>query len=305
LVFKGGRETGKGTFLRALKHLFGQHGLQITNPSHLTGRFNKHLRDCSLLFADEAIVPGDKTSESVLKGLITEPELMIEGKGIDVIQARNRLHIVMASNDQWVAPAGVDERRFAIFNVSASRKGDKPYFASIKAEMKNGGFEAMLHDLLVMDLAGWHPRQGVPQNEALNDQKARTLRGFEKAFFEMLETGTIPAQVADIADFDGTPRIATTVVQAYAAKRYPRDNITLTEVGRMFRKLGFEKCERRRPRGFILPPLAEVRAKWSSTYFAVQWDDCDSWELLQCDAEGKVTGAAAYTEDRPRLVRTR
>jgi hypothetical protein len=60
--------------------LFGQHGLRIQSREHLTGRFNPHLRDCCLLFADEAYWPGDKTAEGILKGLITEPDIPIEAK---------------------------------------------------------------------------------------------------------------------------------------------------------------------------------------------------------------------------------
>ncbi len=40
LVFRGGRGTGKGTFCRWLKNLFGQHGLQIFSSRLISGRFN-------------------------------------------------------------------------------------------------------------------------------------------------------------------------------------------------------------------------------------------------------------------------
>ena len=54
--------------------------MQIFNPAQLVGRFNEHLRDCVLLFGDEAFYAGDKQHESVLKGLIAEPFLQMEGK---------------------------------------------------------------------------------------------------------------------------------------------------------------------------------------------------------------------------------
>lgn len=43
LVLRGKEGTGKGVFLRWWKALFGQHGLQISHPRHLTGNFNGHL----------------------------------------------------------------------------------------------------------------------------------------------------------------------------------------------------------------------------------------------------------------------
>ncbi|MBK7414776.1 MAG: PriCT-2 domain-containing protein [Dechloromonas sp.] len=87
LVIRGGRGTGKGTLARAMLRLFGQHGMQINNGKHLTGNFNSHLRDCVMLNVDEGFWAGDKQAEGVLKGLVTEPTLTVEGKGRDAITA--------------------------------------------------------------------------------------------------------------------------------------------------------------------------------------------------------------------------
>jgi len=54
--------------------------MQIVDATHFVDRFNAHLRDCIVLFADEAFFAGDKQNEGVLKVLITEPYLAIEGK---------------------------------------------------------------------------------------------------------------------------------------------------------------------------------------------------------------------------------
>ena len=118
LVLRGGKGSGKGVFGNALAKCFGEHSMHIFQQSHLTGKFNGHLRSCLFLFADEAFWAGDKKGESVLKGLITEKSLVIEHKGIDPIQWPNRLHVVMAANAEWVVPASYDERRFAVFDVS-------------------------------------------------------------------------------------------------------------------------------------------------------------------------------------------
>jgi len=118
LVLKGGKGCGKGVFVRALKRCFGEHGMQISNQEHLVGKFNGHLRSCLFLFADEAFWAGDKKGESVLKGLITEPCLVIEQKGIDAVQWPNRLKIAMAANADWVVPASAGERRYAVFGCA-------------------------------------------------------------------------------------------------------------------------------------------------------------------------------------------
>ncbi|MBB3332737.1 hypothetical protein BDK63_003640 [Halomonas campaniensis] len=288
LVLKGGRGTGKGIFARALKHLFGQHGLQVNSPAQLTGRFNAHLRDCCLLFADEAIAPGDKAAESVLKGLITEPELTIEGKGVNLVQARNRLHVVMASNEEWVVPAGIDERRFAVFEVSSEHAQDSDYFKAIADQLKGGGLAAMLHDLLSMDLGDWHPRRNVPQTDALHAQKAASVTGVDAVFLDLLRAGEIPARRWVNCSM---PFIATSDLRDYAQQRLRRDDVTLNAANKLLRDLGFEYQDRSRPRGFVLPPLPEARAAWDRVRMPMQWDDLTDWVELGASDYPAAPGA--------------
>lgn len=280
LVLKGGRGTGKGTFARALKRLFGQHGLQVTSPMQLTGRFNAHLRDCCLLFADEAIAPGDKASESVLKGLITEPELTIEGKGVNAVQARNRLHIIMASNESWVVPAGIDERRFAVFEVSKARSQSKEYFEAIETEWRNGGHAAMLHDLLTFDLGHWHPRHEIPKTDALKEQQAHSLSGFEALFLDLLRAGQLPTR-RDVGP--GQPFVATSDLRDYAQERLRRD-VSFNAVSKLLSDLGFEQPPHERPRGFALPTLPQARQAWDKAKSAVPWDSTEEWASIGAEA---------------------
>jgi Family of unknown function (DUF5906) len=158
VVLRGGKGCGKGTFGRWLRCMFGQHGMQVTNAKHLVGHFNAHLRDCIFLFANEAFWAGDKQHESVLKGLITEDSIAIEGKGRDIVFVRNMLHILMASNSDWVVPASSDERRYFVLDVAGTKMGDLDYFAAIEKQMQTGGAAAMLHDLLSRDLTNFNIR---------------------------------------------------------------------------------------------------------------------------------------------------
>ena len=73
VVLRGLEGTGKSILGDAMRRIFGQHGFAISNPVHLVGKFNDHLRDCVLLFADEAFLPNDRHHVGVLKALITSP----------------------------------------------------------------------------------------------------------------------------------------------------------------------------------------------------------------------------------------
>lgn len=192
LVLQGGRGTGKGMFGNWFCKLFGQHGWHVTHGKHVTGHFNSHLRDCVFLFADEAFWAGDKQGENALKGLITEPTIAIEAKGKDVISTPNMLHILMASNNDWVVPAGIDERRYCVLKVSDKKQQDEGYFGAIAAEMNNGGLEAMLYDLQHLDISKFSVRN-VPQTVGLQEQKLQSLDPFNDWWYNRLLEGSLVA----------------------------------------------------------------------------------------------------------------
>jgi len=190
IVLRGGRGTGKGKFVNCFGHLFGQHYIQLAQQSHLLGRFNHHLKNKVLVFADEGFWAGDKQSEGAIKNMITEPRLVIEQKGKDAITVRNCMNIIIASNNDWVVPAGIDERRFYVTDVSDAHKQDHPYFEAITKQMEDGGYEAMLYDLLEWSYTMKELRQ-APKTDALLDQIRNTMDVAGKFWMERLEDGTL------------------------------------------------------------------------------------------------------------------
>jgi len=190
IVLRGRKGTGKGKFANVIGNLFGRHFLRITNPKHLVGSFNAHLRDCVVLFADEAFVVHNRQHEAVLKTLITEDYGFTEGKGANARQTSNHLHIIMASNEDWVVPASQDERRYLMLDVGDEHKQDLDYFRAIDREQRAGGQEALLHYLMNYSLSEYEPRN-VPRTAALLDQQVRSL-GIEAAWwFHKLQDGEI------------------------------------------------------------------------------------------------------------------
>jgi hypothetical protein len=317
LVFRGGKATGKGLFGRAMSGAFGQHGLHISSPYHLTGNFNRHLQDCALLFADEAFWPGDKSAEGTLKRIITEPTLFIEAKGVDGRLEKNRLHTIIAANADWVVPASIDERRFAVFEVSEEKKGNRDYFEPLYRTMENG-IAAMMYDLLTLDLKGWHPRQDVPQTDALLKQKTRSLPPEDQWWAGLLVEGALPgarksnprrAPSADLFEHArrtvpelryasdhrlghalaargcrnvkvGAERAAL-IKEAERLKREAQAEPDAKRREELEKKAASLKGEAERvvqSRGWEFPPLAEARKEWSS-HIPTEWDDDErGWE---------------------------
>ncbi len=283
MVFRGKKGTGKGTLGNALCRIFGQHGTHISSAEHLAGRFNGHLRDASFLFADEAYWPGDKGAEGSLKRLVTEPDLFIEAKGRDGVTVQNMLHIIMASNEDWIVPAGEDERRYAVFEVSDRYKQDDAWFRPLYAQLKAGGLGAMLYDLLRYDLGDWHPRQ-VPRTHALLEQQARGLPAEDEWWVGMLEAGAIPASDArnpslavsgDYVTKSGTFGDKETKrhgLYHYARTSSPRlKNKSDHFLGGYLKAQGCKSCRVLRQRGWEFPPLSAARAAWEKRFPGWRW----------------------------------
>ncbi|MEO7862717.1 MAG: bifunctional DNA primase/polymerase, partial [Nitrospirales bacterium] len=118
IVLRGKQGTGKGVFAKGFGNLFKPHFAQITNSHQLVGRFNALLKKAVVVFADEAFWAGSKDAEGTLNALITEETHNIEPKGIDPFSVRNFMHLIVASNHDWVIPAASEARRWFVLDVS-------------------------------------------------------------------------------------------------------------------------------------------------------------------------------------------
>jgi hypothetical protein len=256
LVSKGKKGVGKGVLGVVLLKSFGPHGIQVFNPDHVVGKHNLHLQNKLFLHADEALWAGDKQAERTLKGMITEATMTIEPKGIDAFQWPNLLGMLLTANEKWVVPASPDERRYAVQNASDKYRKNDDYFNRVFEQIDNGGVAAMLYDLLRMDLGDWHPRQDVPQNAALVEQKVQSLDGLDGWFMAKLSLGELPNA------FPKNPRQSLSCnLKRDAQDHNPKNKyLTETEFGLYLRKeVGCEHKSTGKAWSWIFPPLADCR----------------------------------------------
>lgn len=280
IVLRGDQGVGKGFLARAFGKLFGRHFVHVSNAQHLTGNFNAHLRDCVVLFADEAFYAGDKRHASVLKTLVTEPSIMVEPKGVDTEMAANCLHVMMASNEEWVVPAGFKERRFCVLDVGEKHRQDGAYFGRIAESLRTGGYANLLHFLLSRDISRFNV-QDLPQTEALRDQKVHSLDPVQAWWFSKLEDGKL------LVEHDGWK--ANVLVEELTADflEYVRQwglnnrRSSATRLGQFLRRACPEGCLRKwqsreaavlgdrmiqRPYYYTFPDLTTMREHWDTHF---------------------------------------
>lgn len=191
IVLRGDQGVGKGCFVGNIGKMLGCHYLHIANSKQLTGRFNNHLKDALLVFVDEGVWAGDKAAEGVLKAMVTEDYFTIEPKGKDPFTVRSHLRLIVASNNDWVVPAGLKERRFCVLDVSDCHAQDNAYFGRIHDQMDHGGREAMLYDLLNDVDISTFDLNDFPRTAALFDQQVSTMKTAHKFWMERLRAGSL------------------------------------------------------------------------------------------------------------------
>ena len=273
--------VGKSRFAEYVGSLLGRHFRTVTHGRHIHGNFNSHLKDTLMLFGDEAVWGGEKSTESVLKQLITEPNMIIEMKGKDVFEVRSYLRLMLATNSEWAAPVSLTDRRYFVLNVANSRKNDHDFFKQLIYEQNNGGSESLLKVLMDFDLSDFEVRS-IPETPARLDQKFLSMEPIEKWWLEILSNEDFLIG-GKILNFDENNRAAKSDL-LYSFNEHTKTykpNHRNWEARRFFpqfKKLVPFAMDKRRgsgPREYEFPSLIECKL-----YFADKYSlDSDVFEI--------------------------
>lgn len=294
LVLRGAMGSGKTVVGEHMGALLPQHYFLVDDPRYVTGQFNAHMASCLLLQADEAVWAGDKAAEGRLKGLVTSPIQQIEAKGVDPIRLKNYVRLVMTSNENWVVPAGRDERRFCVLDVDPRCSQQHGYFAEMAAELADGGYAALLHDLMAFDLASVDLRT-IPKTAALLYQKERSLDPIAAWWLDRLDSGRTTRAAETWDDFAPTARLFDDYI-AHADRVGVKRRADETIFGQDLRRLAPGLTRVRRTVGtgrqwcYAIPSLAACREAWEQAmgqpreWFA---EPDDPHEAGERDGEGE------------------
>jgi len=181
IILRGAPGTGKGTFARMFKVIFGEKRFhRYGKPSAAAGRFNVTAENRIVLFYDESFFGHDKQAKGTIKGDVSDPDLEIEPKGIDAYTVKNIALRIFASNEDVALPIDINDRRFLVLDVSTVHAKDVPYFSALNAAINGDEMAAFVHDALTADLTTF---------EAVRREPYKT-----KARAELAAAGATPEQ---------------------------------------------------------------------------------------------------------------
>lgn len=131
LISKEG--AGKGTLLRLFEKMLGNDKIfQTTTPSRdIWGEFNSHMANSFLVNLDELSKKETLESEGKIKGLITEPKLTINNKGVNKYDIQSYHRFIITTNNEEPVNTSKDDRRKMIVRSSDEKIGDKEYFEEL------------------------------------------------------------------------------------------------------------------------------------------------------------------------------
>lgn len=297
VVLRGDKGSGKGATATHFGALWGAHFVPVTNPKHVTN-FNSLIESASVLFLDECLRPKkDDLHEAILKTMTTEETVLVERKGIDVVRRKNVLHLILSSNAPWIVNASGDERRYFFLHVGNGNRQDHDFFEAMEAEMKAGGYGALLKMLLAVDLSGFNVRR-APKTEALREQMEFSLDPEDEWLLTLLIDGCLPNQLPGSphrAWLNLVPGPQGEGLIEHAKRVVPKlrdatDNSLqryLTHVGALC-----PETWGRRSREF--PPLPEMRAAWCEKHGPRDWPGGADANWTTSDPDADKTFDAGY-----------
>lgn len=278
VVLKGKKGTGKSIVMSAIASSLGPLGTVISHSKHLTGAFNQHLRNKIFALVEESFFSGSPSEESVLKHMISDNQTTYESKGYDPESGHSYLRLTLVTNSEWAAPASEDERRFfipTVSNAGIERNAEEGglYFSRLSQELGGGGLSAF-YDALTKRMVDPVRVRRAPGTKELKRQKLLTLKGTAAWLFDILMVGQFYDRAGLPVALHFSPRYnelrAEDLVESHNGyvKNYELSRSQLVRLKEYMRELFPSLRTENRPDGlyFILPPLEEMRRRFSDHY---------------------------------------
>ena len=171
LVITGKEGTGKNVFTNVLCKLLGRYANpNLTNISHIVGRFNGALEDKKLIVCNElsSADTNKYLNSDALKSVITDKTVNIETKGIDSRLRENVVNLILVSNHFGPVRITDDDRRYLVIETSDQKCKQYDYFKSLHDSFNDDFYNTLFNFFMNRDISNFNPRD-IPDTEEKRD----------------------------------------------------------------------------------------------------------------------------------------
>jgi hypothetical protein len=283
ISLRGDPGAGKGVFVLGYGQIFGRHFLQVTQPDHLTGKFNAHEGEAVLVYADEVAFSGDPKAARVFKTKISEETKLLERKGFDAIEVDNYARYIFSTNEGHPLQIEHNDRRYLALKVLTNplwaTEPDKQraadlrheYFQPIVDQMDRAGRAALLRMLLDRDISKFNP-EAFPRTAEIGVQKLLSAPAGDKIIIDFARDGLLPGALAKrpwIAPARGEGNLFDTLQRRGDLRMRTCAESHLADI---IKAWGFTQHPLGYAAGWAAPSLSELRAAIDSRYPGIVWD---------------------------------
>jgi hypothetical protein len=149
LISKEG--SGKGTIIKILKKLMGDKKvLETSDPAkYIWGDFNELMLNAFFISLNEMEQKQQQDAEGKIKNLITDGDLVINGKGKSHLPIKSYHRFWYSSNNQVPIKSSEGDRRNLIIKCSDELKGNSAYFTKINEYIEDDRIIYRFYEALI------------------------------------------------------------------------------------------------------------------------------------------------------------
>ena len=157
-IIYGKQGTGKSILYEFFTRCIGKDlGLQVGKLEDLTQTHNTHVRGKLIINANEATNEPAIRDVNILKGLITETDLVINPKGVNQYTVSNYSRLLITSNYKQCMRLDADDRRYFCLEISDAKKNNDVYFSPLVDSLDNEETQqAFFNYLANYDISDFH-----------------------------------------------------------------------------------------------------------------------------------------------------
>lgn len=254
--------AGKGIMKYLVTHAFGKIYVHFPNAKELTNsgsQFNAWMRSKLFILADEIKVDDRRDLIEVLKPMISEELIEIQGKGVDQDLEDNYANWCFFTNYKDAVPVSKNGRRYAIFFSPLQTQGDliaagmdEAYFSILYGWLKSGGAAIVTNWLKQYPIERGAIPMRAPKTSSWNEAVKIGRSPVERVIVEAIEQG-IPGFLGGwISSYSALKRVRETGAA--------RGTVPPHVVAQVVESMGYV-ISGRAPRSFFAESMAEnVRA---------------------------------------------
>jgi hypothetical protein len=169
--------AGKGTLIKGFKNILGdKRVLETATPSRdVWGSFNGMMSSKYLINLNELSRSETMDSEEKIKGLITDPKLTINNKGVNQYEIDSYHKFIITTNNTDPIKTSDDDRRNVIIRASDEKIGDKEYFIQLHNDLNDINVIRTIADAFKnIEVREDFLNESIPENEYHNNLKEST-----------------------------------------------------------------------------------------------------------------------------------